>query len=68
MYVLKQRVSLPALMINPARLYSATHAPKLYKSLLLVDPVVASPVTSRDAAISVMTKGAVSRRDEWSSR
>lgn len=68
MYVHKQRVSLPALITKLTRLYSATHAPKLYKSLLLVDPVVPSPVTSRDAAISVMTKGAVSRRDEWSSR
>ncbi|KAF9224817.1 alpha/beta-hydrolase [Gyrodon lividus] len=49
-------------------LRAALDFPKLFSSIILVDPVIVQPYTYLPDYLSVMVLGAFSRRDRWSSR
>lgn len=47
---------------------AAIECPKLFSSLILVDPVIFSSYADRGLVIDALIKGASSRRDHWPDR
>lgn len=50
------------------RMRAALHAPRLFSSVILVDPVIYPAYAFRIERVGPLLKGALSRRDHWPNR